>query len=467
VSALVDASLVSAAPGEDGAPRFHLLGAAREFAWERLAARGEQETVRCQHAAYYCTLAERAALALGGPEQEAWFHRLQREHENLRLALGWAAEHDDAETELRLAGSLAYFWWSYSYLREGWAWLEDALARCPDRADGLRIKALEGAGLLAAWLGEDAAATARLEEALVLARALGDARYVTSVLGAAALLACLQGQSARWPALAAELEATRPAGEACSFSLTLHFLGLVAHDAGDQSAATAYVEEALVRLRRVGDQSGVIAALATLAAVADAQGEDARAAALIGESLEIARHGGSAVAAAWCAHVAVRVSAERAPAAVLARLLGGVDGLGAAASLRLSPHQQARHDQLAASVQLAVGEEVFAGAWAEGRRMTRAEFVQAALATLEPARSPAAIARVQAPTELHRPGGLLSAREQEVLVLVAEGLTNLEIAERLVISLSTARYHVTSLLNKLGAANRTQAVSHARNRGLL
>src|SRR5207302_9161393 len=140
------------------------------------------------------------------------FQRVQREHANLRLAVGWAAEHDDAESELRLAGSLAYFWWIYGYLREGWDWLEDALARCPDRDDELRLRALEGAGLLAAWLGEDAAATARLEEALGLARALGDARHVSSVLGVVTLLACLQGQSERWPALAAELEAARPAG---------------------------------------------------------------------------------------------------------------------------------------------------------------------------------------------------------------------------------------------------------------
>lgn len=164
---------------------------------------------------------------------------------------------------------------------------------------------------------------------------------------------------------------------------------------------------------------------------------------------------------------AVRVCAERAPAAVLAPLLGGVDALGAAASLRLSPHQQDQYDQLAASAQREVGEEAFAAAWAEGRAMTRAGIVQAALASLEFSRSPAAIALLQAPTELRRSRGLLSTREYEVLEFVAEGLTNVEIAERLVISLSTARHHVTSLLNKLGAGNRTQAVAHARRQGLL
>jgi len=466
-SALVDASLVCAGPGEDDAPRFHLLGATREFAAEQLEASGEQETIRRQHAAYYLALAERAAPTLGDAEQETWFHRLQQEHDNLRLTLGWAAAHDDVETELRLAGSLAYFWWIYGYLREGRAWLEDALARCPDRDDEPRLRALEGAGLLAAWQGEETVAAARLDEALALARTLGDARHVGSVLTALTLLACMQGRCERWPALAAELEAARPAGEPGNLCLTLHFLGLLAHGAGDQAAATAYVEEALARHRQVGDQSGETATLASLAAVAHAQGDGARAVALIREALGLTREGGHPVAVAWCAHMAVRVSAERAPAAVLARLLGGADALRGVAALRVIPLQQARYDQLAATVRAALGEEAFAAAWAAGRTMPLAGFVDAALAALElPPPTEPGVGQ-QASARQPREAGRLSPREQEVLALVAEGLTNLEIAERLVMSAGTAKYHLTSLLNKLGAANRTQAVAYARQQGLL
>src|SRR5438270_285095 len=83
------------------------------------------------------------------------------------------------------------------------------------------------------------------------------------------------------------------------------------------------------------------------------------------------RAGGHPVAAAWCAHVAVRLSAERAPATVLAGLLGGADALRDTASLRLSPNQQARYDQHAASVHAALGEEAFAAAWSAGRALTQ------------------------------------------------------------------------------------------------
>jgi LuxR family maltose regulon positive regulatory protein len=61
----------------------------------------------------------------------------------------------------------------------------------------------------------------------------------------------------------------------------------------------------------------------------------------------------------------------------------------------------------------------------------------------------------------------LSERELEVLALLAAGLPNLAIAEELVITLDTVKRHVTHILAKLGAANRTQAVARARELGLL
>jgi LuxR family maltose regulon positive regulatory protein len=68
------------------------------------------------------------------------------------------------------------------------------------------------------------------------------------------------------------------------------------------------------------------------------------------------------------------------------------------------------------------------------------------------------------------PGGLpepLSEREQEVLALVAKGLTNQQIATRMVISIRTVKKHVENIHGKLGVQNRTQAVSRARELGLL
>ena len=61
----------------------------------------------------------------------------------------------------------------------------------------------------------------------------------------------------------------------------------------------------------------------------------------------------------------------------------------------------------------------------------------------------------------------LSAREIEVLQLIAEGLSNREIAQRLVIALSTVKVHTRNIYGKLGVKSRTQAVARARALGVL
>jgi NarL family two-component system response regulator LiaR len=70
-------------------------------------------------------------------------------------------------------------------------------------------------------------------------------------------------------------------------------------------------------------------------------------------------------------------------------------------------------------------------------------------------------ALIQAKTSPPKPGHDLSPREREVLALVVEGLSNDEIADRLMISANTVRKHVSACIAKLGAANRAQAAAEA------
>jgi len=72
--------------------------------------------------------------------------------------------------------------------------------------------------------------------------------------------------------------------------------------------------------------------------------------------------------------------------------------------------------------------------------------------------------RVSAPAPV---GADLTPRERQVLALMAEGLTNAEIADRLVVSLSTVKTHVSSIISKLGAAGRTDAATIAVRRRLV
>ncbi|MEZ4736389.1 MAG: response regulator transcription factor [Caldilineaceae bacterium] len=83
---------------------------------------------------------------------------------------------------------------------------------------------------------------------------------------------------------------------------------------------------------------------------------------------------------------------------------------------------------------------------------------------LQPVIASKLIDRLTQPVAVVEP---LTAREQEVLALLAQGLPNKEIAERLVITERTAKFHVSAILSKLGATNRTEAVALARQQNLL
>lgn len=85
--------------------------------------------------------------------------------------------------------------------------------------------------------------------------------------------------------------------------------------------------------------------------------------------------------------------------------------------------------------------------------------------TLAPEAAQALIQAAREPD--HKPGFDLTNREREVLALMVEGLNNKQIAENLVISVSTTKFHVSSILGKLNAASRTEAVSYALKNKML
>ena len=118
-AALVDHSLVRREDAADGSPRLTMLETIREFGLERLREAGEATNARRAHAAGFLAFAERAEPALTGPDQAAWFDRLELEHDNLRTALSWAVDVGDVDLALRLGKSLWRFWVARGHLREG------------------------------------------------------------------------------------------------------------------------------------------------------------------------------------------------------------------------------------------------------------------------------------------------------------------------------------------------------------
>ncbi|MDX6386522.1 MAG: hypothetical protein QOD85_324 [Gaiellaceae bacterium] len=111
LSALVDENLVRRLDPGAPEPRFGMLETIREYAAEQLELSGEAAEFRARHAQHVLEIAEAASAAMfAGDDTESSYGRLEREHDNLRAALTWAVEADDAELELRLALAFRWFW---------------------------------------------------------------------------------------------------------------------------------------------------------------------------------------------------------------------------------------------------------------------------------------------------------------------------------------------------------------------
>src|SRR5262249_58445138 len=139
---------------------------------ERLAASGEADTVRRQHAHFFLALAEAAEPQLECAGQQAWLDRLEVEHDNLRAALAWSqavvpSEHS-GELGARLAASLYWFWLMHSHWSEARRWLEEMLHINSTLPAAVRARVLHAAGALAGNQGDDARAPRLIDASLIL-----------------------------------------------------------------------------------------------------------------------------------------------------------------------------------------------------------------------------------------------------------------------------------------------------------
>jgi non-specific serine/threonine protein kinase len=267
LAALVEHSLLRQEEMPDGQPRFPMLETISAYGIECLALAGELDDARRAHSAYFVDLAETAEPELTGSEQATWLDRLETEHDNLRAAISWTEEQDDADTGLRYGAALWRFWLVRGHMNEGRRHLERLLAIRGGGDGGVaRARALNGLGTLAHSQGDNHEASALLEESLALFRAVDDKRGRVAVLNNLAWVACelCDFEAAKSLSLEA-LDLCRELGERRGLALALNNLGWVAGYRGEQEAAREHHEQSLVVRREIGDHRGAAFALCNLA----------------------------------------------------------------------------------------------------------------------------------------------------------------------------------------------------------
>jgi predicted ATPase/DNA-binding CsgD family transcriptional regulator len=465
LTSLADKSLVQVTPRPGREPRFRLLETVRVYALDRLRASGEEEAVQRRHAAYFLALAERAESGLKGSDQRAWVDRLEREHDNLRAALRWCLAAGDAEAALRLSSLLGYFWWIGGHLAQGRTWLGEALALDRDGTAPSRTPALVWSAVLAYGQGDNGQADALADAAATLARARGERVPEAFAITARGLVAWRHGEVATAAHLHREaLELAREVGDAWMIGDLLLHLGM-AESSRDPAAAVEPLTESVDRLRAAGGLHHLMLALGTLADALARLGRMAEARVLFREGLELGRAGADPITATWVATFALAFLAERGRADLAVPLLAGLDAYTTSIGYGRTPLERVAHERAAAAARAQLGETRAEAAWAAGRADLPAETVLATAALLDD--TPDGADSQPRGGERRSGRGLLSPREQEVLGLVAAGRSNREIAEALVVSENTAKFHVASLLNKLGAGSRAEAVTRAVGLGVL
>jgi DNA-binding CsgD family transcriptional regulator/tetratricopeptide (TPR) repeat protein len=520
LSGLVEKSLVVAESTEQGVVRYRLLDSIRQYALEKLEQSGEVDDVKRAHAEYFLAVAEEIEPQLIGPREAQWFERLQEELDNFRAALSWASVHGKAELSLRLAGALGSFWFWGGHYGEGRGWIEGALTQEGPASALARAKALGAASLLASQLSDYARARGAAEEGLRLskeagtedsrrpffvwnspptfflnrlanvsmeerdherARALGEeslalSRQADAVQGIVwslltlAIAATLRADYEQAARLYAEgLSLSRELDSAYARFLYFENWGWTALLQGDPERATVLIEEAveLARERRRGFMGLLSRPLDNLGWAALLGGELGRAKAQFGENLTLSKKRGDKGTLLMSLEGLACVAGAEGEGLRAARLFGAAEGLQEAVDYRLVPQERAVLEPYRASVRSRLGDAAWEEAQAQGRAMGLQETIEYALSKeklskhLSPTRSQPPVSSTP-----EHPGGL-SPREVEVLGLVAEGLTNAQVAQRLFLSPRTVQRHLNSIYHKLGASSRTAATRFAIEHGLL
>jgi predicted ATPase/DNA-binding XRE family transcriptional regulator len=377
---LVDKSLLRTQDDLADERRFGMLETIREYGLERLVEAGEEDDARGRHLAWSIDLAERAEPELLGAEQHLWYSRLEIEHDNLRVALGWAIERGDAQAALRLCVALYRFWANHGLYEEGRRWLERSLALDPCSGSAPRGHALIGLGVMAFFQGDYKRAGALWEESLALFEALGDTRGVAYSHGNLGLVADAQEDYPR--AIASYEQALthfRELDDPTYIGFMTHNIGLIAYFQAEYARATTLFEESLALARAAGDETSIALVLGNLGLVAFAEGDHARALALQRQALANWMQVNNKP---WLAraveHFALIAAATNDPKRA-ARLFGAGSALRAAFGNSQPPNDRELNDHFIAVAREQLGASCFDAAWAEGEAMSLEDAIAHAL----------------------------------------------------------------------------------------
>ncbi|TMB47989.1 MAG: tetratricopeptide repeat protein [Chloroflexi bacterium] len=436
---LVQKSMVVADKLDDGSTRYRLMESHHAYAREKLTASADLQLTQRLHYEYFARWLRPPAVQKGK----------SRESANLWVALDWA-KTNAADRGLGLAVELADFEFSdHARTKDV---LLDLVERSP-ATGALRARALNLAGRLVLRQGDLDLSRSLADSSLTLGRQLGDPELIAYLVRGAGTIYHSRGELD--VAAAMYDEALSLVGDHANEALLVEVknaLGVLAVERGQHAEALELLTQCVASRRRAGDQASLARCLESLANAQLGLGDLDGAASSWSESLSMFSELSDPFGTIWCLGGLALVAAKHGDDERTVRLASVADRMSREWSLSTGSF---RLDQLADVIEQArskLGARRGDAAWNDGQAMSTTR-------ALEYARGEETSAQLA-------DAGLLTRRELEVVALVAAGLTNKQIAERLFLSERTAEGHVERIRNKLGVRSRTDVATWAVTKGI-
>jgi predicted ATPase/DNA-binding CsgD family transcriptional regulator len=449
LSSLVEKSFVSRVPIA-AVSRYRLHETMREYGLLKLRDAEEEAAAVNAFIRFYSTMCSVAEVAAQSVHVVEWLKRMDSEADNVRAALRHCLNGPDHALGMSIVGSLLWYWTARA-TSEGAYWLDLFLERREADASAL-ARALYARGFMAMTQGDAAAARPVLDEAEVNARAAGDLSLVARVLAVSAGVRLMAGdlegaqsQLRDAKTLAGGLD---DPGADAMLALTEGFVALL--DTDLKTVARVYSEWA-PRARDRGDIQTLSYLVSSYGFALLQSGEPDKAKPLFEESLGIERRLENRDMIVYQLDALACQAAMVGRPQRAARLLGAAESLQAETGIRLMRHLELLLAQARETISASLGSAALEAETQAGRRMERDEAIAYALEEKKSSRP--------APPSNRTSAMPLSKREVEIAELVAQGLSNKEIATRVFLSERTIETHVSNILDKLGVNSRVEISS--------
>ncbi len=462
VRELVDASWLVVIRGLEQ-NRFSMVEAIREFATARLQGAGEAPQAHRQHALHFADVAAQSSSSLAGPDARHWAALLASAVDDLRAMMQWILDNGEIDLGLEVGAALWRWWLTSGRLSAGRAWLDKFLTAADEHPvrtaeESQRIgRALSAAAVLAAETGDYAEAVRLARQAMRIFEPLDsgeDLAFAATVLGSAQRYLGERAEARLSFQTALDLRAA--IGDRVKLAMATNNMALIEIDDGNLGRARELLEQNLIIKRQLGDPRSIAIGLLNLADVLLRDGRRQAAQVSLVEAAQLAVDQPQIMGLILCGqgHLEAKQRNWKQAAELYA---------GAVAASEIGGHT---HDVIEAMIGLGRACHELGQADEAARHLRTAEAMAHEIANPQLLDQVTAALAGTAGGPANPLPGNLTGRQAEVLRLLADGLSNKQIAARLYLSPGTVERHLGTIYRKLGLGGRVDAARYAVEHGL-